>query len=137
MELFVFDFPRYWHAVKDGNKNAIKLYERHYSCYHYKDGRERKLFVGPGEKMVLLTKEEDALLVWRKFIDYSGQKGINCAVFRNESKILSSVLIEEAVLLAGRRWNEKRLYTYVNKTSAPDGNHADIQKAACSYLKKY
>jgi len=39
-----------------------------------------KLFVGPGEKLVLRTWECDAIWVWRKFIDDSGQEGINCAI---------------------------------------------------------
>ena len=104
----------YWRGVKDGNPIALELYERHYSCYKYADGRERKLFCGPGEKMVLLTVNNDALFVWRKFIDDSGQQGINCSVFRNEGKIESSTLIKEAVKLARRRWPGERLYTYVN-----------------------
>jgi hypothetical protein len=32
------------------------------------------------------TGDADALFVWRKFIDDSGQQGVNCAVFRNESR---------------------------------------------------
>ena len=64
--------------------------------------------------MVLLTQENNALFVWKKFIDASGQQGVNCAVFRNEGTIKSSALIEEAVELAQRRWPGERLYTYVN-----------------------
>jgi hypothetical protein len=112
--LFEFTEYKYWHGSKDGDKNALALYNRHYSAYHYKDGRERKLFCGPGEKMVLLTDDNDALFVWRKFIDQSGQKGVNCAVFRNEGKILSSKLIIEAMKIAYKRWPTERMYTYVN-----------------------
>jgi DNA modification methylase len=104
----------YWHKYKDGNQKGLELYERHYSAYQYADGRERKLFCGPGEKTVLLTHNGDALFVWRKFIDASGQKGVNCAVFRNESEILSSELIKEAMAIAWLRWPGERLYTYVN-----------------------
>ncbi|HEX2986071.1 MAG TPA: DNA methyltransferase [Caproiciproducens sp.] len=104
----------YWHEYRDGNKKGLELYERHYSAYHYADGRERKLFCGPGEKVVLMTQKQDALFVWRKFIDDSGQKGINCAVFRNEGKIRSSDLIREAMAIAWERWPGERLYTYVN-----------------------
>jgi hypothetical protein len=86
------------------------------------DGRERKLFCGPGEKMVLLTEREDALFVWRKFIDDSGQQGVNCAIFRNESGILSSLLIREAMLHAWRRWPGERLYTYVNPRKIRSSN---------------
>ena len=103
-----------WREVKDGNPIVLKIYERHYSCYKYADGRERKLFCGPGEKMDLLTIHNDTLFVWKKFIDDSGQKGIYCAVFRNEGNLLSSILIKEAVALTQRRWPNERLYTYVN-----------------------
>ncbi len=83
---FLFPTEYKWRSVKDGDPIALKIYERHYSCYHYKDGRVRKLFCGPGEKTVLLTHENNALFVWRKFIDDSGQKGVNCAVFRNDGR---------------------------------------------------
>ena len=61
----------YWWITKDGDKSCLALYERHYSCYRYRDGRKRYLFVGPGEKIVLRTGDADALFVWRKFIDAS------------------------------------------------------------------
>jgi hypothetical protein len=110
----LFSLEGNFEAVKDGNIAALEIYERHYSCYSYADGRERKLFVGPGEKMVLLTFDKDALFVWRKFIDDSGQKGVNCAVFGNEGNKKSSILIREAVKIARSRWYKERLYTYVN-----------------------
>ena len=81
----------HWLPVKDGDPRAAALYRRHYSCYQYADNRRadpsnrnRFLIVGPGEKMVLMTVDCSALFVWRKFIDKSGQAGVNCAVFRNE-----------------------------------------------------
>lgn len=64
--------------------------------------------------MVLITANEDALFIWRKFKSGDGQEGINCAAFRNETNILSSALIMEAMEVALRRWPEQRLYTYVN-----------------------
>ncbi len=111
----------HWLSTKDGDPAAFQLYSRHYSFHHFKDnrrtvGRNRKLMVGPGEKMVLVTMDYKALFIWRKFIDHSGQSGVNCAVFRNESEILSSDLIQEACVLAWNRWPGERLYTYVNST---------------------
>lgn len=103
-----------WWLTKDGDLDCLELYERHYSCYHYADGRERKLFCGPGEKIVLRTWEGDALFVWRKFKDDSGQEGINCAVFRNESTHLSSELIRQADAIADAVWPGERHYTYVS-----------------------
>jgi hypothetical protein len=114
-ELFKTDVDiKYWRGVKDGNPFALEIYERHYSVRQYKDNRVRKLFCGPGEKLVLITENMDALFVWRKFIDDSGQDGVNCAVFRNEGPILSSLLIMEAEKIARRRWGNERFYTYVN-----------------------
>jgi hypothetical protein len=77
-----------WWLTKDSDLDCVELYERHYSRYRYADGRQRAKdqFVGPGEKVVLRTEHADALFVWRVFIDDSGQEGINCAVFRNESQ---------------------------------------------------
>lgn len=112
----------YWFSVKDGDARARELYERHYSAHRYKDGRKRTIFVGPGEKLVLMTIECNALFVWRKFIDKSGQSGVNCAVFRNESDILSSALILEAESIAWRRWPFARLYTYVDSRKIKSTN---------------
>ena len=102
-----------WWLTKDGDHDCLELYEKHYSCYQYKDGRERKLFAGPGEKIVLRTWEGNAMFVWRKFIDASGQQGINCAVFRNESEHQSSDLIRQADRIADFCWPGERHYTYV------------------------
>lgn len=111
----------YWFAIKDGDPRAFAIFKNHYSFNNYADGRRknlnnrnRHLIVGPGEKMVLITVDCDALFVWRHFINISGQQGINCAIFRNEGPYLSSKLILEAESLAWARWPGSRLYTYVN-----------------------
>jgi hypothetical protein len=105
----------HWIRSKDGDPAGLALYRRHYSRHVYRDGRKPKLFAGPGFKLVLITADLRALFVWRKFKDDSGQVGINCAIFRNEGPVLSSLLILEAEGLAWARWpNETRLYTYVN-----------------------
>lgn len=92
----------------------LALYERHYSAYRYKDGRVRRLFAGPGEKIVLRTYDGSAGFVWRNFISDSGEFGINCAFFRNESPILSSELIRQADTIADQIWACRRHYTYVD-----------------------
>lgn len=123
-------FPElgYWLGVPDGDPRAFALYTRHYSYRPYQDGRRRLgyrnrfLIVGPGQKMVLLTADCDALFVWRKFISDNGQTGVNCAVFRNESRILSSLLIREAEYLAWQRWRGERLYTYVDPEKVQSPN---------------
>lgn len=103
-----------WVWIKDGDDHARSVFDRHYSRYHYKDGRKPKLFVGPGQKIVLVTPCRRALFVWRKFINGDGQDGVNCAVFRNEGAGLSSALIRAADAVADERWPGERHYTYVN-----------------------
>jgi hypothetical protein len=115
-----------WVGVKDGDPLALALYHRHYSYRPYKDGRKPKLFCGPGEKSVLVTRDYSALFVWKKFKSLDNQAGINCSIFRNESPVLSSLLILEAEQLAWNRWPGQRLYTYVDgrKTTKRRGKAA-------------
>jgi len=103
-----------WIRIRDAHPTARRLFERHYSYRPYADGRKPLKFVGPGEYIALVTPEADALFVWRKFISGDGQQGVNCSVFRNESRFLSSDLIIEASYIAWQKWPGERLYTYVN-----------------------
>ena len=103
-----------WIFAKDGDPNVRKIFDGHYSRRRYIDGRRPKLFVGPGEKIVLRTARCDAIFVWRKFISGDNQDGVNCMLFRNEGPILSSTLILEAEGIAWRRWPGERFYTYVD-----------------------
>ncbi len=116
------DYDPLWYLTKDGDACCLALYERHYSAHQYKDGRVRKLFCGPGEKIVLRTGDGDACFVWRKFKDNSGQKGINCAVFRNESPHRSSDLIRQADAVADFCWPGERHYTYVDQKKVRSSN---------------
>lgn len=118
--LNLFDSP--WIEIRDGNPMALDIFSRHYSKYIYKDGRTPNRFVGPGQRMVLISDCGRALFVWRKFISMDKQDGINCSVFRNESDKLSSWLIDEAVKLAHVRWPGERLYTYVNANKIQSKN---------------
>ena len=116
-----------WILSKDGCSEGRALYERHYSCspYRFAAGRRPKLFVGPGQKMVLLTPKNDALIVWRKFKDdclIAPRDGVNMAVFRNESYFLSSSLIKFAVEYAWERWPNCVLYTYIKASAIKSTN---------------
>lgn len=137
MQPTLFQSGGYWRHVKDGNAVAFELFKRHYSYHAYKDSRRsnprnpnRRLIVGPGQKIVLLGDDEAALFIWRKFIDRSGQLGINCAVFRNESPHKSSELILLAEQEAAKRWPQARLYTYVNGAKIKSANPGYCYKKA-------
>lgn len=114
-----------WMKVLDGNPDARVLADKHYS--RKKPGS--RYFVGPGEKLVLLSQDKKALFVWRKSnFRKDGQAGIECTVFRNESLWLSSDLIQSAVKLAGERWPGERLFTYVDgqKVKSTNPGHCFI-----------
>ena len=112
----------YWWLTKDGDRSCLALYEAHYSAYQYRDGRIRKLFGGPGQKIVLRTAAGDAAFLWRKFIDASGQVGVNCAFFRNEGPHRSSQLVEQADAVADFCWPGERHYTYVSAEKIRSAN---------------
>ncbi len=108
--------PVVWVRVKDGNDTGRAIFDGHYSRRHYTDGRNPKLYVGPGQKMVLVTTDAGAVFVWRKFKDDAipPQSGVNCAVFRREFGLRASELIRAAEKEAWERWAGERLYTYVD-----------------------
>ena len=119
-----------WWLTKDDDRSCLSLYEKHYSAHRYADGRKRKLFAGPGEKLVLRTAACDAFFVWRRFIDEcidhrtsERQQGINCAAFRNENDqaYRSSDLIRQADAIADCIWPDCRHYTYVDPKEIRSG----------------
>ena len=65
---------------------------------------------------MLRTADASALFVWREYIDDTipKQEGIECAVFRNESRYQSSVLIRQADAIADFCWPGMRHYTKIN-----------------------
>jgi len=103
-----------WKQTKDADLDAKKIFNRHYSRRHYKDGRDPSKFIGPGEYILLVLPDYSAIFAWRKFISDDGQQGVNCAIFRNENKWLSSDLILYAEEYAAAKWPGERLYTYIN-----------------------
>ncbi len=114
----------HWCLSRDGDSAGYALYQRHYSAAKNRPalnrssrrGRSRpRQFVGPGQSLVLLGTDALSLFVWRRAkYRQDGQRGINCAVFRNEGKALSSLLIAEASHLAWRKWPGERLFTFVD-----------------------
>ena len=59
----------HWIVGQDAEPELRALYNRHYSARVYKDGRQPKQFVGPGQHIVLTLPGRSALFVWRKFIN--------------------------------------------------------------------
>ena len=107
-----------WYGVSKRDPRVVGLYARHYSSTKNNKGIAEWLSFGitsPGAVIVLLTSDASALFVWLKQKYHSNdQSGVNCAVFRNEGNILSSVLIQEAETFAWAKWAGERLFTYVD-----------------------
>ncbi|RUV98350.1 MULTISPECIES: hypothetical protein [unclassified Mesorhizobium] len=109
-----------WIEVLDGNDTARAIFDRHYSRCRYADGRRPALFVGPGEKLVLLTADADALAAWRREKHrFDGQEGVNCAIFRREAGDVASQLLSNAMAIAWERWPGERLFTFVDPRHVP------------------
>lgn len=107
-----------WVPVLDGHPAGVRLYEAHYSAAKSlatRRARGTRQFGGSGARMVLLTADERALFVWRRqAFRLDLQRGVECAVFRNEGAALSSSLILAAEALAWGRWPGERLFTFVD-----------------------
>jgi len=117
-----------WLSSHHADPRAVALYLRHYSARRYRDGRPRRQFCPPGEKMVLLTQDCRAVFVWHRpaLERRSGQVGVCCTLFRNEGDRLSSDLVREADDLAWARWPGERHFTYV-----ADGRIRSVNPGFC------
>ena len=103
-----------WRISRDADPDGRKLADNHYS----RKTKGAKYFCGPGEKLVLITPDKNALFVWRKNkYRQDGQKGVECSLFRNEGTYLSSKLIKQAVKMAREKWANARLFTYINPSA--------------------
>lgn len=106
-----------WVPILDGDRIAAEIYHQHYSSERSRQRREDRgtlLILGPGQKLLLATPCRRALFAWRVFIDDTGQRGVNCALFANRGAGLSSDLIRAADAIADARWPGQRHYTYVD-----------------------
>jgi hypothetical protein len=103
-----------WLLTRDGDRDAFSVARRHYSAWKNKRPKQRQ-FVGPGEAVVLITEERNAVYVWRKqrYAKHS-QTGVECSIFRNEGHHLSSLLIRQACRVAACCWPGERCFTFVD-----------------------
>ena len=110
-----------WYVIKDGDPRGRTMVDRHYSGVKV---NKKRLFLPPGEKMVLMTNDSMALWGWvRNVVErMDKQEGVNCTVFRNEGNILSSWLVTMACEFAWARWPNQRLFTYVNPEKVNSAN---------------
>lgn len=128
-----------WVPILDGDPEAARIYNRHYASERSRKrrlARRAQLILGPGEKLLLSTPCRRALFGWRRFIDDSGQIGVNCAVFANLGAGLSSELIRLADEVADQRWPNDRHYTYVDPRRGSRNPGYCFKKAGWRYCGK-
>lgn len=109
----------YWKHVHHANIDARRLADRHYSRQTV-GARE---FTPPGNKIVLLGKDNAAVWAIQRPAASSGimrADGFKCwnnVIFRNESQLLSSDLILEAIAMCIGLWPdlpEDGLHTFID-----------------------
>ena len=124
-----------WSRVTKFDPRACALADRHYS--RRKVGAPQ--FMPPGETVVLLTPNADAVFGWWRPHPASGIRQMNgldgwtCTIFRNESALLSSALIVEAerfLLALGVTIGPDGLLTYVWDRRVRSSNPGCCFKAA-------
>lgn len=113
-------------GVSRRDPRVVSLYGRHYSSAKNNKTVRDWLDYGitaPGETITLMSADSAVLFVWLKQqYTQSDQVGVNCAVFRNEGSVLSSLIILEAEQFAWERWPGERLYTYVDPSEITSHN---------------
>lgn len=87
-----------WLRIKKFDARAAALADRHYSRRTI--GSDQ--FMPPGQTIVLMTADEQAIFGWWRpdpssgIVAMNGLDGWTCTIFRNEGGVLSSALILEA-----------------------------------------
>ena len=93
-----------WFRSHRADPRALPLADRHYN--RQKPGTPQ--FVPPGRCIVLLTEQADALWVsswpFAAFVKHAWAGAWVCSCFRNESSLLASDLIREAVAVTRYIW---------------------------------
>lgn len=93
-----------WFLSHRADKNVIPLADRHYN--RQKIGSPQ--FVPPGTCLVLATEKYDSFWVtsWPKaeYVKHAWAGAWVCSAFRNESDLLSSDLIRQAVSATRSKW---------------------------------
>ena len=122
----------HWLPTTKSDPRVVSMSLRHYSAkrtkdkgYHSRVSRYRHGIGGPGESVTLLTLDGLAIFQWinNTIERLDKQSGVNCTIFRNESPLLSSMLVAEADEIAWQRWpDEPRHFTYVEDSKVASVN---------------
>jgi len=98
------DIPQYghWMVTHKGDRSCRLLADRHYS----RQTVGHPMFTRPGRNLVLRTADGMATWVTWYGIRDDGLQAFECTIFRNETSILSSELIKDAVTATKAEWGK-------------------------------
>jgi hypothetical protein len=108
-------------ATNHFDAECSQLADRHYS----RRTVGARQFLYSGRKLVLRDTAGLVVFGWlwpEEDMRMDGQKGYNCAIFRNESQRRASDIILEAEAMAFTKWGPNRVYTYVDGTKIKSVN---------------
>ena len=95
-----------WHLSNRADPRGAALADRHYS----RKTPGAAQFTPPGRCVVLLTSAGNALWVsswpYPQYVKHAWRGAWLCSLFRNESQVLSSTLIAQAVAATRWQWGE-------------------------------
>lgn len=118
-----------WVITNKGDDACRYLADRHYNRQSLGD----KQFCRPGRNLVLRTPMGDAVWVTWNGIRDDGLAAWECTLFRNESEILSSELIKEAVKITLEIWGrppKDGIITYIAPDKIASANPGYCYKCA-------
>lgn len=131
MNQLMLDIPQYgsWIVTHKGDVSCRLLADRHYSRQTIGSNQ----FCRPGRNLVLRTARGDAVWVSWSGIRDDGLEAWECTIFRNESEILSSKMITDAVDATLAEWGrppKDGIITYVAADKVRSANPGYCFKAA-------
>src|SRR5688500_7857237 len=95
-----------WWKTYRADPRGAKIADRHYNRQSVGSAQ----FVPPGRCVVLITENADALWItswpFAEYVKHRWAGAWICSCFRNESRMLSSALIIEAIAATRHEWGE-------------------------------
>lgn len=129
IQILIPSFKTTWIITNKGDNDCRQLADKHYS----RQTPGAKQFCRPGKNLVLRTSLCDAIWVTWHGIRDDGIDAWECTLFRNESKILSSTLIKEAIKITYQQWGtppKDGIITYISPNKIKSVNPGYCFKCA-------
>ncbi len=112
-----------WWLTKESDVACLAMYERHYSCYRYADGRQSSAVRRPWREGCTANEHPQMLCgCGAALLTTAASKGLIAPCSVTESGHQSSSLIRQADKIADCLWPDSRHYTYVDPARVASKN---------------